>query len=316
MQETDGEGQTDAQTDRREGSSSRPRNTCKHAGLAGPVGPEQQNRVPAAEPGSSNRTGFQQQNRVPATEPGSRPAGVTLTEKRIVDEGRQTPTRAAAVVHEPGGEQPGSCPRSTLLDPSRRHRTAFTREQLSRLEHEYGRESYVSRARRCELAAALSLPETTIKVWFQNRRMKDKRQRHSLPWPHPLIDPLGVLLMSRPSPSSPLMYPFIPPHLPLHHYSPLALSSPASSAQSPYTGPVRSLDPLQLSQYHSRAGELASAAVPLYSPASILHHPASCLCSLCPPWGREQLLKARGEPPSGPETRKQPASLERREEVA
>lgn len=150
--------------------------------------------------------------------------------------------------------------------------------------------------------------------------MKDKRQRHSLPWPHPLIDPLGVLLMGRASPSSPLMYPFIPPHLPhlpLHHYSPLALSSPASSAHSPYSTPVRPVDPLHLHQYHSRPAELAPAAVPLYSPATgILHHPASCLCSLCPPWGREQLLKARGEHSSSPEARKQPASVERQEEVA
>lgn len=163
----------------------------------------------------------------------------------------------------------------------------------------------------------------SLQVWFQNRRMKDKRQRHSLPWPHPLVDPLGALLMGRASSSSTLPYPFIPPHLPhlsLHHYSPLALTSSVSSAHSPYSTSIGPLDTLRLSQYHNRPVGLPPTSTALYPSPSIMHHSSSCSCPLCLHWGPEQLLKARGEAlvlskPHSPKANIQPASLERREEI-
>ncbi|EFX66337.1 hypothetical protein DAPPUDRAFT_18657, partial [Daphnia pulex] len=62
----------------------------------------------------------------------------------------------------------------------RRARTAFTYEQLVALENKFKTTRYLSVCERLNLALQLSLTETQVKIWFQNRRTKWKKQNPGL----------------------------------------------------------------------------------------------------------------------------------------
>lgn len=68
----------------------------------------------------------------------------------------------------------------------RKPRALFSHAQVYELERKYAVQQYLSATEREHLANMLRLTETQVKIWFQNRRYKNKKQRLEQQTPKPV----------------------------------------------------------------------------------------------------------------------------------
>uniref|UniRef100_A0A4W5M7K7 Homeobox domain-containing protein n=1 Tax=Hucho hucho TaxID=62062 RepID=A0A4W5M7K7_9TELE len=85
----------------------------------------------------------------------------------------------------------------------RRMRTKFTSDQICRLERTFNKHKYLGTTQRRKIAEKMKLSETQVKTWFQNRRMKLKREVQDLrpeffSPPASLLPPLVYMINRKP----------------------------------------------------------------------------------------------------------------------
>ncbi|KAM4599779.1 homeobox protein Nkx-2.3 [Fundulus diaphanus] len=97
---------------------------------------------------------------------------------RLETEQEEHDSKSCSALRDDCGEDAGSEKAATKQQRTRRKpRVLFSQAQVFELERRFKQQRYLSAPEREHLASSLKLTSTQVKIWFQNRRYKCKRQR-------------------------------------------------------------------------------------------------------------------------------------------